>query len=56
MGSQVFKRATEHDKTIPKWNGPFKVTKVLKKDVVEIDEKNRTSQQNIKNLRPFGEE
>eukprot|EP00477_Mikrocytos_mackini_P004252 GAHX01006047.1.p1 GENE.GAHX01006047.1~~GAHX01006047.1.p1 ORF type:complete len:164 (+),score=34.82 GAHX01006047.1:104-595(+) len=53
QGAKVFKKAVASDKTQAKWKGPFPITKVIKENIMEIDEGTRTSQQNIKNLRPF---
>lgn len=51
-GDRVYKKNHDPDKLAEKWTGPFLVTKVIDQNVVEIQQKNKITRENIKNLKP----
>ncbi len=53
INDKVFKRNFSPDKLENKWKGPFKLTKILQQNVVEIQENKKLTTQNIKNLKPY---
>jgi transposase InsO family protein len=52
VGSNVFKRNFDPDKLAEKWLGPFTVLKVINENMIEIEESNKITKQNVKNLKP----
>ena len=52
-GQLVYVRNMRGDKVADVWNGPYEVIEVLDRNRVRIDQINRVSDQNIKNLRPL---
>ncbi|KAG0437538.1 hypothetical protein DMUE_3635 [Dictyocoela muelleri] len=55
IGDLVFKKTHYPDKILDKWNGPFKVIKIINDDTFLINEVNKTNRVNVKNIKAFGE-
>lgn len=52
INDMVYKKNVTPDKLERRWNGPYKILNIHDENTVEIEENNKTSIQNIKNLLP----
>lgn len=49
----VFLKNQSQDKADAKWKGPFKIIKVNSNNNITIEEGNKFTKQNIKNIKPY---